>query len=214
MTALFAIAVIRQCKLDRANAILHAVGDASRAPLEPAATEDGLREAVTQLTKLLESRPEDLLIRWLLNLAYMSLGEYPRRVPSDYVIPIGSSQTMGHAVRFENIAPKAGLGAGGPTMAGGSLFDDFTGDRLPDLLITSLDTDRGATLYVNRGDGKFADRSGALGSATRSVPSEPARPTMITTVTSTFCWCAVPAKSRCGPRCCATTARVSSRMLP
>ena len=45
-------------------------------------------------------------------------------------------------------------------MAGASIFGDFNGDGRPDLLITSLDTDRGASLYVNGGDGKFTDASG------------------------------------------------------
>jgi hypothetical protein len=53
----------------------------------------------------------------------------------------------------------------GPSQAGGSVFDDFTGDGLPDLFVTSLDVDRGASLYVNRGDGRFDDRSEAAGLA-------------------------------------------------
>ena len=48
-------------------------------------------------------------------------------------------------------------------MAGGSLFDDFTGDGLPDLLTTSIDADLGASLFVNRGDGSFEDRSTTAG---------------------------------------------------
>ena len=46
-------------------------------------------------------------------------------------------------------------------MAGGSVFDDFTGDGLPDVLTTSFDADLGASLFVNRGDGTFDDRSAA-----------------------------------------------------
>ena len=48
-------------------------------------------------------------------------------------------------------------------MAGGSLFDDFTGDGLPDVFTTSFDTDLGASLFVNRGDGTFEDRSESAG---------------------------------------------------
>ena len=39
-------------------------------------------------------------------------------------------------------------------MAGGSVFDDFNGDGLPDIFTTSFDTDLGASLFVNRGDGR------------------------------------------------------------
>ena len=159
LTALMAIAALRQCGFDNANAVLESVGETT--PHKKPSAEASLREAVTLLSRLLESQPDDLRIRWLLNLAFMTLGEYPRRVPPDSLIPIGTSQAKDQAVRFENIAAKAGLGAGGPTMAGGSLFDDFNGDGLPDLLIISLDTDRGASLYINQGDGTFADRSQA-----------------------------------------------------
>ena len=48
-------------------------------------------------------------------------------------------------------------------MAGGSVFDDFTGDGLPDLFTTSIDADLGASLFVNHGDGTFENRSAAAG---------------------------------------------------
>ena len=48
-------------------------------------------------------------------------------------------------------------------MAGGCIFDDFNGDGRPDLFTTSFDVDRGASLFVNRGDGTFEDRSDAAG---------------------------------------------------
>jgi FG-GAP-like repeat/ASPIC and UnbV len=51
----------------------------------------------------------------------------------------------------------------GPNDAGGSIFDDFTGNGLCDLLTTSLDADLGTSFYVNRGDGTFEDRSAAAG---------------------------------------------------
>ncbi len=48
-------------------------------------------------------------------------------------------------------------------MAGGSIFDDFNGDGRPDLFTTSLDADRGASLFINKGDGTFEDRSDKSG---------------------------------------------------
>ena len=46
----------------------------------------GSREAIEHFTRYLRQRPEDLGVRWLLNVAYMTLGEYPercsRRVPA------------------------------------------------------------------------------------------------------------------------------------
>ena len=61
------------------------------------------------------------------------------------------------------MAKLVGLTARGPTLAGGSIFDDFTGDGLPDLFTTSLDVDRPASLFVNLGNGRFEDRAQSAG---------------------------------------------------
>jgi hypothetical protein len=57
------------------------------------------------------------------------------------------------------VAPRAGLTARGRHAAGGSIFDDLDGDGLPDLFITALGPARGASLFLNRGDGTFRDGS-------------------------------------------------------
>ncbi|MDB5353457.1 MAG: hypothetical protein JWN86_4704 [Planctomycetota bacterium] len=123
----------------------------------------GSRDAVALFTACLERRPEDLRARWLLNLAYMTLGEYPDKVPARYLVPLDGFRSKLDVGRSVNVANSAGLNTRGPNLAGGSVFDDFTGDGLPDLLTTSLDIDRGASLFVNRGDGTFEDRSAAAG---------------------------------------------------
>jgi hypothetical protein len=125
--------------------------------------QSGSREAVTRFTAYLAEWPEDLRIRWLLSVAYMTLGEYPYRVPYDFMIPLFKFRSTRDMVRFENVAPRAGLTSRGPNQAGGSVFDDFNGDGLPDLLLTSLDADRGASCFINRGDGTFVDRSAQAG---------------------------------------------------
>jgi hypothetical protein len=123
----------------------------------------GSREAVRQFTEYLKTEPGDLRVRWLLNLAYMTLGEYPSGVPREYLIPLDRFRSKLEVGRFENVAPLVGLGVRGPNMAGGSVFDDFDGDDLVDLFTTSIDVDRGASLFLNRGDGTFRDHSAAAG---------------------------------------------------
>ncbi|MEI8018201.1 MAG: CRTAC1 family protein [Schlesneria sp.] len=125
----------------------------------------GSREAIRQFTEYLGQVPGDLRIRWLLNLAYMTLGEYPENVPAKYLVPLDTFDSTADVGKFENVAPNAGLIVRGPNQAGGSVFDDFTGDGLPDLFVTSLDLDRGASFFVNRGDGTFEDRSDQAGLA-------------------------------------------------
>ena len=93
----------------------------------------------------------------------MTLGEYPDGVPRGYLIPLDRFRSKLPMGRFENVAPAAGLGVRGPNLAGGSVFDDFNGDDLVDLFTTSLDVDRGASLFLNQGDGTFRDHSAAAG---------------------------------------------------
>ncbi len=123
----------------------------------------GSREAVKWLTAYLEESPRDLRVIWLLNIAHMTLGEYPEKVPSQYLIPNQLLRSEAKVGRFDNVASWVGLGVRGPNLAGGSIFDDFTGDGLPDLFTTSLDADLGASLLVNRGDGTFDDHSAGSG---------------------------------------------------
>ncbi len=111
-------------------------------PIDPAAVhhqQAGSREAVKQFTAYLARTPGDLRVRWLLNLAYMTLGEYPDKVPPAYLIPLDGFRSSQDVGRFDNVAPRVGLGVRGPNLAGGSVFDDFNGDDLPDLLTTSFD---------------------------------------------------------------------------
>ena len=135
-------------------------------PIAPEAAhkqQEGSRKAIQYFTAYLDELPGDLRVRWLLNIAYMTLGEYPDKVPPKYLIPIETFRSTVDVGKFQNVAVAAGLTSRGPNMAGGSVFDDFTGDGLPDLFTTSLDGDRGASLFVNRGDGSFQDRATAAG---------------------------------------------------
>jgi hypothetical protein len=141
-------------------------------PLSPEAVHQrpsGSREAIRHFRAYLEQRPEDVGVRWLLNIAYMTLGEYPEKVPPELLIPLEPFRSTLEVGRFENVAARAGLTARGANMAGGSVFDDFTGDGLPDVLTSSYDVDLGASLFVNRGDGTFEDRSTRSGLASQPL---------------------------------------------
>ncbi len=90
-------------------------------------------------------------------------GRIPGESPACFFIPLNTFRANLDVGRFENVAPRVGLGVRGPNLAGGSIFDDFSGDSLPDLLTTSIDADTGASLFINRGDGTFDDYSTAAG---------------------------------------------------
>jgi tetratricopeptide (TPR) repeat protein len=162
--ALLGIAALRRGEVENC---LECLGPSSCIfPIDRAAVhqvQKGSREAIEHFTAYLREWPGDLQIRWLLNLAYMTLAEYPDKVPAEFLIPLDRFRSKTEVGAFENVAPRAGLGARGPSLAGGSVFDDFNGDGLPDVFATALDVDKGASLFINQGDGTFADRSAAAG---------------------------------------------------
>ncbi|HEY2251133.1 MAG TPA: FG-GAP-like repeat-containing protein, partial [Planctomycetaceae bacterium] len=164
LTAILGVLALRRGEVDNC---INCVGASSCIfPIAPSAVhtrQAGSRRAIELFATYLAAVPGDLRVRWLLNLAYMTLGEYPDQVPPRYLVPLDTFESTVDVGRFTNVAPLVGLTSRGPNQAGGSIFDDFTGDGLPDLLVTSLDVDRGAALYVNRGNGKFDDQSAAAG---------------------------------------------------
>jgi hypothetical protein len=117
---------------------------------------DGSRSAMGHFLDYLKERPEDLGVRWLLNVAAMTVGDYPDGVPSEYRLGLEGKPSEAPMGRFINIAAEVGLSTRGSNMAGGSVFDDFDGDGRPDIFYSSCDWDRGAALFLNRG-GKFEE---------------------------------------------------------
>ena len=104
-------------------------------------------------------------MRWLLNIAYMTLGDYPDRVPAKYLIPLEPFRSKIDVGRFSNVAARVGLDALGPNNAGGCIVDDFNGDGMLDVFTSNLDPERGPGLFINRGDGTFEERSESAGLA-------------------------------------------------
>ncbi|MDX1388817.1 MAG: CRTAC1 family protein, partial [Acidobacteriota bacterium] len=123
--------------------------------------ERGSRRAVEAFLNELSLRPDALDARWLLNLALMTLGEYPDAVPERWLIPpevFASDHDIG---RFRDVAPAAGLAEVG--LAGGSVVEDLDGDGLLDIVTTSWGVRDPMRYYVNNGDGTFTDRTAEAG---------------------------------------------------
>jgi len=123
----------------------------------------GSRAAVEGLTKLLEEDPEDLRSRWLLNLAYMTLGEYPQGVPEAWRLSPEAFESEYDIGRFYDVAGPAGLATEGH--AGGCVVDDFDGDLDLDVMVSSFGLAPIDQLHYleNKGDGTFADRTNQAG---------------------------------------------------
>jgi len=118
-------------------------------------------KAVQYFLKCLSHQPDSLEAQWLLNVAEMTLGNYPDGVPQQYLLApslFASAESIG---RFTDVATPAGLNLF--AMASGVIVDDFDNDGLLDVLTSSYDPCAAMHYFHNNGDGTFADRTAAAG---------------------------------------------------
>ncbi len=121
----------------------------------------GSRRGMAELAALLARRPGDLVARWLLNVAAMTVGEYPDGVPVEWRIAPATFASAEPFPRFTDVAPAAGVNA--MDLMGGVVVDDFDGDGHFDLVVSSSDPERSLRYFAGGGDGTFRDRSEAAG---------------------------------------------------
>jgi hypothetical protein len=120
--------------------------------------QEGSRQAIALYLANLEQKPDDLGTRWLLNLAYMTVGEYPQGVPEKWRIPpsVFAGETD-DIPPFRDVAPAAGLAV--PGLSGGSAVEDYDGDGLLDIVASSWGLRDPLRYFRNQGDGTFAERT-------------------------------------------------------
>ena len=126
---------------------------------------ESARKAIEYLTAALENSSTrskiHLRARWLLNIAYMTIGEFPEKVPADYLIPMASAESDLEFPRFTNISSELGLDTF--SMSGGAIADDFDGDSQLDLIVSTWDPAGQIRFFHNNGDGTFTERSTEAG---------------------------------------------------
>ncbi|MEO8428247.1 MAG: CRTAC1 family protein [Verrucomicrobiota bacterium] len=126
--------------------------------------QEGSRAAIAEFTEMLKVNPSDLTTRWLLNIAYMTLGEHPAKVPPEWLIPQDVFKSEAPFPRLYDYASKMDIEDSG--LAGGCVMEDFDNDGYIDLMASSfgLTKDRDQLRYFhNNGDGTFSDRGSAAG---------------------------------------------------
>ncbi|MFQ5789054.1 MAG: FG-GAP-like repeat-containing protein [Acidobacteriota bacterium] len=127
--------------------------------------QEGSRKAIKYFTEVLQKTPEDspahLSTRWLINIAYMTLGAYPDRVPEAYLIPPEAFESDEPFPRFVNISQKVGLDTF--SLSGGAVAEDFDHDGDIDLLVSSYDPAGQLRLFRNTQKRMFHDRTTEAG---------------------------------------------------
>ncbi len=121
----------------------------------------GAEGAVREYTKVLELKPDSSLARWLLNLAYMQEAKYPADVPKKWLAKPEMFDSDFDIGFFPDMAGIAGLDV--MERAGGAIVEDFDGDGLLDVMLSSSGVLDAMHFFHNNGDGTFTDRTKEAG---------------------------------------------------
>ena len=122
---------------------------------------EAARKAIALYEQMAEEAPDDMVVRWMLNLAYMWAGEHPDGVRPEWLIPRSTYGSSSGVSRFVDVAPGLGLDIVGA--AGGSVMDDFDADGDLDVLASSWGLRDQLRYLRNNGDGTFDDATLAAG---------------------------------------------------
>lgn len=119
------------------------------------------KKAIAYFEKYLEKKPEEMDVKWLLNVAYMTEGKYPADVPAKYLLPVSLFESKEDVGRFKDVAREAGLNLF--EMAGGLIVEDMENDGLFDVVTSSFDMCAPMHFFHNNGDGTFTDKTAEAG---------------------------------------------------
>jgi hypothetical protein len=134
-------------------------------PIDPAAVHPnttGSRLAIKHFSEYLQQFPDDLEVKWLLNLAHMTLGEHPAKVDPRHRLLLGAFAKSEFDIgQFRDVGHLVGMNR--LNHSGGAIMEDFDNDGLFDLVVTGWAPSEAMAFYRNKGDGTFEDRTREAG---------------------------------------------------
>lgn len=145
---------------ERSNCMLNHTGSSCIFPIKNDGVhklQTGSRKAIETYKTMLKMHPDDLESKWLINIAYMTLGEYPQKVPKNLLIPGLNADSVAGIKPFKDIAPSLGLNVNG--RAGGVAIDDFNNDGYLDIITSGWDLSDPMHYFKNNKDGTFSDQT-------------------------------------------------------
>ncbi len=170
LTALRGIASMRRGELENCVACVGA--STCIYPLAPEAVHtnpSGSRRALEFFEAYLKNQPDDLGVKWLSHVARLTIGDFETARDLGSGLDTRWSSERPEAATFSNRTLDFGLDARGPNMLGGSWWDDFDGDGRPDLLVSSGDWTKGASLFVRDSTGIYVDKAEKAGLSDMSM---------------------------------------------
>ena len=121
----------------------------------------GSEKAIELYTKLLAKFPDDLQSRYLLNIAYMTLGKYPAEVPTPWLIESAVFTQNKSDIILKDIAVQKGVDMNG--ISGGCVVEDFDNDGLLDIMASSYGLSDQIRYMHQQKDGSFQKRNTSSG---------------------------------------------------
>lgn len=124
----------------------------------------GSRDAINYLQQLLERDPQHERAAWLLNIAYMTLGEHEQLEPATLLIRPEKFEAGDAFPAFKERAREIGVAEF--SCAGGSVVEDIDNDGDFDQIVSNWDVRGQLRVYLNQGNGKFIDyteQAGVMG---------------------------------------------------
>lgn len=145
---------------ERSNCMLNHNGSSCVFPIKDGGVhllKTGSTRAIGTYEAILKAHPDDYESKWLLNIAFMTLGGYPKNVPPQFLIPgLDKDPDTAYKVKpFTDIAGGLGLDVNGS--AGGVIVDDFNNDGYLDIITSAWGLDEPMHYFQNNGDGTFTD---------------------------------------------------------
>ncbi|HIA36563.1 MAG TPA: CRTAC1 family protein [Flavobacteriales bacterium] len=122
---------------------------------------ESTQEALVHYLELLKEDKNDFISLWLLNVAYMALGQYPDSVPADFLLRPNAFKSDTNIGKFKNIGNQLLIGTRG--LAGGCCVDDFDNDGFLDVIVSSMEIKDPLKYFHNEGNGSFKDISHQAG---------------------------------------------------
>lgn len=113
-------------------------------------------EKAVELYTMIQNRFPNAKTKWLLNLASMTLGEYPKNLSSKHRINFPNwTLEQKEFPKFKEIGMSLGVNTNG--LSGGVIVDDFNNDGFLDIFATSYGMQDQVKLFLNSEKGTFSD---------------------------------------------------------
>ncbi len=122
----------------------------------------GSQSAVEIYKTILTKFPDDIQSRYLLNIAYMTLGKYPAEVPKQWLIESGVfTQNPGNNIVLKDVAVKKAVDMNG--ISGGCVVEDLDNDGLLDIMASSYGLSDQIRYMHQMKDGSFKTETSSSG---------------------------------------------------